>query len=166
MPQTNPDHLHPAKALAAALGRIPSGLFIVTVRHGRSETGMLASWVQQCSFEPAQVSIAVNTQRHWVSWLAVGTPFTVNVLAEGQKHLLTHFGKGFDAGEPAFDGIELLRLGEGAPALREALAYLDCRVTALLPTGDHLLVIGRAVGGQILHDGRPTVHVRKNGMHY
>ena len=28
------EHSDPAKALAAALGRVPSGLFIVTVRHG------------------------------------------------------------------------------------------------------------------------------------
>src|SRR5437588_6712518 len=139
MHPTESENHDPAKALAAALGRVPSGLFIVTIRHGRSETGMLASWVQQCSFEPPQVTFAVNTQRPVLPWLAAGTPFTVNVLAEGQKRLLAHFGKGFALNEPAFEGVELLRLGEGAPALREALAYLDCRVAALVPAGDPVL---------------------------
>src|SRR5882672_4348244 len=32
------------KQLAAALGRIPSGLFVLTFRQGEIETGMLASW--------------------------------------------------------------------------------------------------------------------------
>ena len=50
----------PVKELAAAVGRIPSGLFVVTVRNGDRETGLLASWVQQCSFEPFQVSVAVK----------------------------------------------------------------------------------------------------------
>src|SRR5262249_14596361 len=35
--------------LAAALGRVPSGLAILTIRNGDQETGMLVSWVQQCS---------------------------------------------------------------------------------------------------------------------
>jgi flavin reductase (DIM6/NTAB) family NADH-FMN oxidoreductase RutF len=166
MHSTEVDGQDSTKALAAALGRVPSGLFVLTVRHGRSETGMLASWVQQCSFEPPQLTAAVNTQRHWVSWLAIGSPFTVNVLGEGQKHLLAHFGKGFEANQAPFDGIQLVRLGDGAPALRDALAYLDCRVTALVPAGDHLLVVGRIESGQVLHEGRPTVHVRKSGMHY
>src|SRR5437868_1510457 len=108
MHQADGDTTDPAKALAAALGRIPSGLFVVTVRHGRSETGMLASWVQQCSFEPPQITFAVNTQRPVLPWLGAGAPFTVNVLAEGQKRLLGHFGKGFDPGESAFDGVELV----------------------------------------------------------
>ena len=54
---TDPD------SLAAALGRIPSGLFVLTVRHGGRELGMLASWVQQCSFEPPQISLAINKER-------------------------------------------------------------------------------------------------------
>ena len=156
----------PGKRMAAALGRIPSGLFIVTVRHGRAETAMLASWVQQCSFEPPQLTCAVNGERPLLPWLAVGTAFTVNVLGEGQKHLVARFGKGFEIGESAFDGVELLRLESGAPALREALAYLDCRVSALVPAGDHVLIVGRIVSGEVLHEGRPTVHVRKNGLHY
>ena len=38
----------PPDSALAALGRIPSGLFVLTLRHGGRETGMLASWVQQC----------------------------------------------------------------------------------------------------------------------
>ena len=37
------------KELAAPLGRIASGVFILTARHGTEETGMLSSWVQQCA---------------------------------------------------------------------------------------------------------------------
>ena len=35
------------KPWAAALGRIPSGLFVVTACRGDDATGMLASWVQR-----------------------------------------------------------------------------------------------------------------------
>jgi flavin reductase (DIM6/NTAB) family NADH-FMN oxidoreductase RutF len=151
---------------AAALGRIPSGLFVLTVRHGRRETGMLASWVQQCSFDPPQVTVAVRKGRFLLDWLTAGTPFAVNVIAEGQKQLVAHFGKGFDEGQPAFEGLEVHRPDGGAPVLAAALAWLDCRAVAHLDAGDHTLVVGRVVGGSVQHEGRPTVHVRRSGLHY
>src|SRR3954462_11712496 len=97
------------KALAAALGRIPSGLFVVTARQNDQETGMLASWVQQCSFDPPQVSVAVQRDRFVHDLLDDGAAFAVNVLAAGQTDLLKHFGKGFGPDEPAFVGLELGR---------------------------------------------------------
>ena len=58
------------EALAAALGRVPSGLVVLTARHGARETGMLASWVQQCSFDPPQVE--AHLVARWAATCRVG----------------------------------------------------------------------------------------------
>jgi flavin reductase (DIM6/NTAB) family NADH-FMN oxidoreductase RutF len=154
------------KPLAAALGRIPSGLFIVTARHGEAETGMLASWVQQCSFNPPQVSLAIRRDRGLASWLTPDAPFTINVLEASQTDMIAHFGRGFGPGEPAFEGLEVDHPDGVTPVLTEALAYLQCRVVARYPAGDHDLFVGRVVTGRVLDEGQPMVHVRKSGMHY
>jgi flavin reductase (DIM6/NTAB) family NADH-FMN oxidoreductase RutF len=154
------------KGLAGALGRLASGLFILTARKGDSETGMLASWVQQCSFEPPQVTIAVKPGREIAGWLTPDAGFTLNILDDTQTDMIVHFGKGFKAGESAFHGLDLERLDCSGPVLREALAFLECRVVARFPAGDHDLVIGRVVRGEMLNEGHPMVHVRKSGMHY
>jgi flavin reductase (DIM6/NTAB) family NADH-FMN oxidoreductase RutF len=156
----------PHKQLAAALGRIPSGLFILTVRRGDAETGMLASWVQQCSFEPPLVSLAVKRGRDVVGWLTPGAGFTLNILDDSQTDMIVHFGRGFALTEPAFTGLEVTRPDGVAPVLAEALAYLEGRVESVHDTGDHHLLIGRVVGGRLLGEGQPMVHVRKSGMHY
>jgi flavin reductase (DIM6/NTAB) family NADH-FMN oxidoreductase RutF len=127
---------------------------------------MLASWVQQCSFDPPQLTAAIRKGRDVLAWLSVGAPFVVNVLGEGQKPLLAHFGKGFELHEPAFEGLDVRRSAETAPILTAAHAYLDCRVVSQCDAGDHVLVIGRVVGGEVLHEARPATHVRKNGLHY
>jgi len=155
-----------AAGLAAALGRIPSGLFVVTVRRGGDETGMLASWVQQCSFEPPQLTVCVRRDRTVNDWLTPETPFTVNILARDGKDLVGHFGRGFEAGEPAFEGVAVERGDGGPPVLRAALAYVECRVAQRVAVGDHDLIVGRVVGGRVLDDGHPWVHVRKNGLRY
>ncbi len=151
---------------AEALGRIPSGLFVLTARHGDRETGMLASWVQQCSFDPPQVSVAVRKGRFILDWLTNDTAFVVNVIPEGGKALIAHFGKGFELGEPAFEGLEVRREGETPPVLLASHAYLECRVVSHLDAGDHVLVVCRVVGGAMQHHGGPIVHVRKNGLRY
>jgi flavin reductase (DIM6/NTAB) family NADH-FMN oxidoreductase RutF len=154
------------KSLATALGRIPSGLFIVTVRHGQAETGMLASWVQQCSFVPPRISVAIKAGREVNAWLTPHSLFVVNILQEGQKTLLAHFGKGFALSEPAFTGLHVLRSEDCPPVLREALAYLRCQVVQRVTVGDHDLLIGEVLAGDILHEGQPRVHIRKNGLTY
>ena len=154
------------ESLAAALGRIPSGLFVLTVRDGAGETGMLASWVQQCSFDPPQVTVALNKARDVLELLADGTTFVLNVLPEGGKALVSHFGKGFARGEPAFTGLEVARERDIPPVLLASHAYLVCRVAGRADAGDHTLVIARVTAGAVLQEGKPTVHVRKNGLRY
>src|SRR5262245_29570853 len=154
------------KPWAAALGRIPSGMFIVTVRHGNDETGMLASWVQQCSFDPPQVSIAVKRGRWLADWLSETAPLVVNILDDTQTDMIVHFGRGFAPGVPAFEGLEVERSESNTAVLSDALGYLECRVQTSVPAGDHDLCIARIVGGRVLNDGHSMVHIRKSGLHY
>ncbi len=154
------------RALAAALGRIPSGLFVLTARRGESETGMLASWIQQCSFDPPQVTIALSPDRPLVQWLVPGSACTVNILDDTQTDMIGHFGRGFELAEPAFAGLEIERRPDAGPILLEALAYLDAEVVSRHPGGDHDVYVCKVTAGALLNEGRPMVHVRKSGGHY
>src|SRR5436309_4335472 len=115
-------------SLADALGRVPSGIFVLAAGHGEQETAMLASWVQQCSFDPPQVSVAVRRDRDIHDLLADGAAFTLNIVPIHATEFLKHFGKGFEPGEPAFMGFAIERTATGVPVLSDALAHLDCRV--------------------------------------
>ncbi len=152
--------------MMAALGRVPSGLLILTVKHGDLETGMLTSWVQQCSFEPPQVSVAVRRDREVNNWLTPDAPFVLNILDDSQTDMIVHFGRGFALSAPAFTNLDVDRDGGSGPVLREALAHLDCRLVTRHNAGDHDLLIARLVGGRVLNEGHPMVHIRKNGSHY
>jgi flavin reductase (DIM6/NTAB) family NADH-FMN oxidoreductase RutF len=154
------------RQLAAALGRIPSGLFILTARRGDAASGILTSWVQQCAFQPPHLSVALKRERPISAWLTDNAPFTLNILDDSQTDMIAHFGRGFALHEPAFEGLELELLEHGGPVLREALAYLECRVRARYSVCDHELFIAEVVGGRMLSDGQPMVHTRKSGFHY
>lgn len=152
--------------LYPALGRLPSGVYIVTIGQGDDATGMLVSWVQQAGFDPPMLSLAVKKGRPLSDRLEGGEPFVVNVIAEGQAKFLKHFGKGFEPGEPAFEGVELAVTSLGVPALAEALAALECRVAAAAEASDHRVLVAQITGGQLRSADAPMVHIRKRGDHY
>jgi len=156
----------PHRPLASALGRIPSGIFVLTVTRDGVETGMLASWVQQCSFEPPQISVAVRREREMAALLTDGSPFTLNILEASQTDMIVHFGRGFAAGQDAFAGLEVRRDLPSGPILTESLAYLTCEVVGRFSAGDHDLFLGRVQDGALMDEGQPMVHIRKNGLHY
>ncbi len=156
----------PEKQLASALGRVASGIYVLTVKRAEVETGMLASWVQQCSFHPPQITLAINPQRPIATLLEKQAPFTLNILDSDQTDMIVHFGRGFPLQEDAFKGLEVDRSGPGGPVLAETLAVLECQIVERLSAGDHDLVIAQIVAGRLLGEGQPMVHIRKNGFHY
>ncbi len=156
----------PQANLAAALGRVPSGLFILTFGHGAQGTGMLVSWVQQCSFEPPQVTVALKSQRLPIELATPGTHFVLNQLSEGHTRLLSHFGKGFAPGEQAFTGIDHAHASTGPAVLDMAHSYLECKVNDLVPIGDHHLLIGEVIHGELRSEFPPYIHLRKSGLRY
>ena len=156
----------PQRSFAAALGRIPSGLFILTVSRGEQETGFLASWVQQCSFKPPRLSFAVQPDRPINKLLTAEAALAFNILEASQTDMIAHFGKGFAPGVDAFAGLDIVREIGKAPVLAEALAVLEGRVAARHSVGDHVLIVVDLSGGRLLEEGQPMVHIRKNGTHY
>lgn len=154
-------------AIVSVLGRIPSGIFILTARRGQDETGMLASWVMQAGFHPPAISVAVGHGRYLADWLAEGSPLVLNVVAEHQKALLKHFGRGFSPGAPAFEGLELLRDQRGVAILRDGtLGHLCCNVRSYADSGDHRIFIADVIDGQLTSEAVAMVHHRKSGLHY
>ena len=47
--------------LAAALGKIPSGLAIATSAGAHDRTAFLASWYQQVSFNPPLIALSIKS---------------------------------------------------------------------------------------------------------
>ncbi len=158
----------PATSLEQAVGRLVGSLCIVTAKQENVSSAMLASWVSQATFSPPGFTVSVAKDRAVESLLYPGSPFVLNILAEG-KHipLMKHFLKPFNPGEDRFDGIETDESNLGLPILKDSLAYLECRVNSRMECGDHWVVYAVVESGQVLDaDAKTAVHHRKSGTHY
>jgi flavin reductase (DIM6/NTAB) family NADH-FMN oxidoreductase RutF len=156
-----------SKSFDSVLGRIPSGIFVLTAGTGPRATGMLSSWVMQAGFEPPMVSVALKLGRNLCDWLSEGQPFVLNVLGQSQINLMKHFSKGFEPGEPAFEGLAITHCARGVPILKDAMGHLECEPARHIDSGDHRIFLAKVVRGK-LHDAdlKPRVHIRTSGAKY
>lgn len=154
-------------AIARSLGRIASGLYVLTAGTGKSATGMLASWVQQVGFEPPTVMVALKRGRPIEELVRQGGAFCLTVIDEASKNLMGHFARGFEPGAPAFEGIATATSAQGVPYPTGAAAHLECEVVGAVDDwGDHAVVCGKVVAGDGDVARQPMVHIRKNGLSY
>jgi flavin reductase (DIM6/NTAB) family NADH-FMN oxidoreductase RutF len=154
--------------LEQALGRITSGLYIVTTQKGEVKSAMLASWVTQASLRPLGVAIAVSKERAIASLMQLGDRFVLNVLGEDNyQGLMKHFLKRFPPGANRFEGIKTYPASNGSPILVDALAYMECEITSRMDCGDHWVIYSTVKTGRVANVNALTaVHHRKMGNHY
>lgn len=152
--------------IAGAIGRIPSGLFILTTRDGERDVPLLVSWVQQAGFSPPAITVAIRADRPIAGALRSSGVFALSVLGEDQPELVSRFGKRPAEGEDPFFELFVERTPNGCIVLQEAVAALDCKVTGEIQAGDHIVFVGEVTGGRVQRDVRPWTHIRKNGLRY
>ncbi len=152
--------------LARALGRVPSGLYIVTANGPHGPLGFLGSFVQQVGFEPPTVVVGVGADRPHLAALRSSKGFAICVLDAASKGLMAAFYKAPPAGEDVFAGLATARTPAGEWVLSDALAWIECKVVGEHPAGDHVVVFGAATAGALTREGESLVHLRRNGLSY
>lgn len=154
--------------LEKALGRISTGLYIITATKGEVNGAMLASWVSQASFQPPGFTVAVAKDRAIESLMQVGDRFVLNVLAEdAYQPLMKHFLKRFPPGADRFAGVKTQTAENGSPILADALAYLECEVASRMECSDHWIVYSTVDAGKVSNpEALTAVHHRKIGNYY
>lgn len=157
-----------ASSVEQAVGRLVGSLCVATVRHGDVTSAMLASWVSQATFDPPGLTVAIAQDRAIESLLYPDQSFVLNILAEGRHlGLMKQFLKPFGPGDDRFTGVETEEADNGSPILKEALAYVECRVKQQMDCGDHALIYAVIERGQVLDgQGKTAVHYRTTGTHY
>ena len=156
------------QTVGKALGRVPSGVFILTAGEGPDATAMMASWVQQAAFDPPAVSIAMAKGRPIAALINASKTLALSIIPDGDSSLMKRYARGVKPGEDPFAGVETIQTPGGVPAMKSALAWLECRLIHRCDFGgDHDLLIGEVVAGNIRQvGGTAFMHQRGSGFHY
>jgi flavin reductase (DIM6/NTAB) family NADH-FMN oxidoreductase RutF len=138
-----------------ALSRFPTGVTIVTTREASGRpVGLTVNAFCSASLEPPLVLVCIDNRSEAASALAASGLYNVSVLEEGQEEISRHFAR---HNVSKFEGLEVASGQNGLPLVKGALAFLECRVVAAHPAGDHTIYVG-LVTHLSYRDGRPLVY--------
>lgn len=133
-----------------ALAQIPSSLYVMTASRGRASGAILASWVQQVSYEPPLISVAIPRGRGIAPLIRDSRSFALCKIHPDDKMLPRRLRMTDDRDWTALETIPYETLTTGSPCIKAAMAVLDCRVLRHLDVeADHELYIGQVVAGRV-----------------
>jgi flavin reductase (DIM6/NTAB) family NADH-FMN oxidoreductase RutF len=139
------------------LGRFASGVTIVTALDEQGQPhGMTVSAFSSLSLNPPLVLICIDNAATMSPVIATASHFVVNILTSTQEELSRRFADQLDN---RFAGIGYRESASGAPILDDVLAWVDCRIVARHPAGDHVIVVGEVQSGKVLN-GEPLLYYR------
>ncbi|MDB4507848.1 flavin reductase family protein [bacterium] len=153
--------------VAPALGQITSGLFIATATVDEEPIGMLCSFVEQASFHPPMVTMALTPDRRLVEAFTFGNCKQVglNILSTNNQNLIGPFAN--PNNEDPFEDVLLVENSHQLPQLERALAFLVCEYRQEMIAGDHHVYLFEVLDGELIDaDAEPIMRVRRNGFTY
>ena len=143
-------------AFRAVLGRFASGVTVVAARDGDGhDPGMTVSAFASVSLRPPLVLVCIGHESSLHPVLEEADAFGISILAADQEALSRRFA----THGSTFDGVGFERGELGVPLLDGALAWLECRIAARHPLGDHTVVVGEVEGCDTRNAG-PLLYYR------
>jgi len=138
------------------MGCFATGVTVILTKWQDEIWGMTANSVTSLSLDPTLILVAVDRRSRMHECLTYSECFSVNVLTVDHEEVSRRFAS---RGPKDFSDLPLTFAKTGAPILAGALAFVDCRLTQIVPGGDHDIFIGEVQAGD-MRDGQPLIYYR------
>lgn len=133
---------------------------IVATEHEGERVGLTVSAVNSLTADPPRLLACINIAGRSFRAISAARCMTVNVLADHQEQLARRFAGQLDhPAQSPFDGAQWDRLETAAPALVDAHVVFDCKVSDMMVTHTHAIVIGDVVAVRINDVRKPLLYL-------
>jgi len=128
------------------MGRLASGVCVVTARWGAMDHAMTATAVASVSLEPRMIMFAVHIDSRMRDALEVNDKWALNIMGESGQADAQWLAT---PGRPIIGQLDRIKFERGevssAAILTKAVAALECKTEHIYSAGDHDLVVGRVL---------------------
>lgn len=136
------------------MGRFATGVTIVTTSNKGEMGGLTVNAFCSVSLDPPLVLVCIDLHSSALAQLRESGVFAVNMLTEQQEELSRCFATQNKDRFEYFCHASHYTVATGAPVLTDVLAFVDARIVAEYPGGDHAIFLGQVealgVNGQVL----------------
>src|SRR6266699_1722217 len=127
------------------MGRFATGVTVVTARSRETLAGLTVNAFCSVSLNPPLILICVDLTSTTCPSIYESGVFAVNMLTEKQEYLSRCFSTTSAERYEGFCHACYHVAATGAPIIDDTLAFLDARVVAEYPGGDHVIFLGQVV---------------------
>lgn len=131
------------------------GLYAVSCADEGEVNAFTANWLTQVSFDPPLVAVSIEKDTKSLPMILRSRAFIINVLRSGDRELAGRLGKSALKDPGKLAGVEYTPGPGGAPVLRDALAWVACRVQHTVDAGDSTLMVAEVVDVGAQGEGQP-----------
>jgi flavin reductase len=131
-----------------AMALLGAAVNIVTTDGPGGKAGFAATAICSVTDSPPTLLVCLNQKSSVYETFTANQVLCVNVLAPGHERLARLFGGKTHQNE-RFRAASWHPLSTSSPALVDALASFDCRITHSVPVGTHDVLFGRVVDIQV-----------------
>jgi flavin reductase (DIM6/NTAB) family NADH-FMN oxidoreductase RutF len=138
------------------MARLPAGVVVISARVGDGYRGLTASSLVSISLEPPMVLVGLEHESATRAAVVESKAFNVSVLTASQEFIADRLAGRAPAVDLKWQSIPH-RLGtNGIPLIEGSVAWLECRLVQVHPTGDHDVCVGE-VEAAIAGSGDPLI---------
>lgn len=125
------------------MGQFTTGVTVVTTRSQEGIAGLTVNSFTSVSLDPLLILVCVDLRSHALPFLRASGIFAVNILTQEQEAISNCFASAAPERYTSFCHARHYAAATGAPILVDTMGFLDARVTAEYPGGDHAIFLGK-----------------------
>ncbi|MBX5457475.1 MAG: flavin reductase family protein [Thermogemmatispora sp.] len=127
------------------LGQFATGVTVVTTRGSAGLVGLTVNAFCSVSLDPPLVLVCIDLKSRTLQAIRESQIFAVNILSEEQEELARCFALPSEERYRYFCHAAYHLGVTGAPLLEGTLAFVEARLVADYPGGDHAILLGEVV---------------------
>ncbi len=127
------------------MGQFTTGVTVVTTRSHEGLAGLTVNSFTSVSLDPPLVLICVDLRSTALPFIRDSGNFAVNILTSEQETLSRCFATTSEERYVHFCYASYQIAATGSPILDGALAFIDCKIVAEYPGGDHVIFLSQVV---------------------
>jgi flavin reductase (DIM6/NTAB) family NADH-FMN oxidoreductase RutF len=147
------------------MGHFATGVAVLTsIQEDGAPCGLTVSSLCSVSLSPTLLLACIDREADSHRCIEIAGHFAINVLEERKGETLARRFATWGVGDK-FRDLEYRVEASGSPVLEGALAWMDCRVHASYPGGDHTIFVGEVIAADA-REGVPLVYYRGGYGHF
>lgn len=135
------------------VGQFATGVTVVTTGYQGKVAGITVNTFCSVSLNPPLILVCIDSISHTLPLIRESGCFAVNILSSEQEELSRCFAGASQERYEYFCNAAYSEAATGAPILDGTLAFIDARVVAEYPGGDHVIFLGQVealgTGGKV-----------------